>query len=76
MPNEAIKKLMGNGYSEAAARAEFDEKIIYYMRGTLHTAEEKAYAIKCAIEDIMDDEKEINLFLHGHYPITMRRYGV
>lgn len=55
---EAIKKLMENGCSEAEARQEFNGKVNYYMRGTACTAEDRAYAIECAIEDIMEDEEE------------------
>lgn len=58
MMNEAIKKLTENGYSETEAKQEFNDKVNYYMRGTTHTAEDRAYAVKCAIEDIMDDEEE------------------
>lgn len=56
--NEAIKKLMETGYSEAEARQEFNDKVNYYMRGTTCTAEDRAYAIECAIEDIMEDGEE------------------
>lgn len=58
MMNEAIKKLMDNGYSEAEAKAEFNDKVNYYMRGTLHTAGDRAYAIECAVDDIMEDYEE------------------
>lgn len=58
MMNEAIKKLMENGYSEAGARQEFNDKVSYYMRGTAHTAEDRAYAVKCATDDIVDDYEE------------------
>lgn len=58
MPDRAIRKLMENGYSETAAREEFNAKVGWYMRGTLYTAEDREYAIKCAIEDIMDDEED------------------
>ena len=51
---EAINKLMEKGYSEPEARAEFNGKVNYYMGGTLRTAEDRAYAIKCAIDDIVD----------------------
>lgn len=57
--NEAIKKLIGIGYSEAEAKKEFNDKVNYYMRGTTHTTEDRKYAIECAIEDIMEDEEEI-----------------
>lgn len=56
--NEAIKKLMENGYSEAEARQEFNDTVNYYMRGTGRTTEDKAYAIECAIESIMECEEE------------------
>lgn len=55
---EAIKKLMESGYSEAEAKQEFNDKVNYYMRGTACTAEDRACAIKCANEDIMEDEEE------------------
>lgn len=57
--NEAIKKLMESGYSEAEARQEFNDTVNYYMRGTGRTAEARAYAIECAIESIMDGEEEV-----------------
>lgn len=55
---EAIKKLVENGYSESEAKQEFNGKVNYYMGGTLRTAEDRAYAIKCAVDDIMEDEEE------------------
>lgn len=57
--NEAIKKLIGIGYSEAEVKKEFNDKVNYYMRGTACTAEDREYAIECAIEDIIEDEEEI-----------------
>lgn len=55
---DAIKKLMERGYSEKEAVAEFNGVVNYYIGGTLRTAEDRAYAIKCAIDDIMDEEDE------------------
>lgn len=58
MMSEAIKKLMENGYIEAEAKQEFNDKVSYYMRGTTHTTEDRKYAVKCAVEDIMEDGEE------------------
>lgn len=57
--NEAIKKLIENGYTEAEAMEEFSEKVNYYMRGTLHTAADRAYAVECAAADILDGLEEV-----------------
>ncbi len=54
----AIERLMNNGYTEKEAIQEFNEMVSYYMRGTLHSAEDKEYAIRCAIDDIMSEEEE------------------
>lgn len=55
---EAIKKIMERGYNERDTVAEFNGMVNYYMGGTLRTAEDKAYAIKCAVDDIMNEEEE------------------
>jgi hypothetical protein len=51
----AIAKLTSQGMTAKEANAEFNGKVNYYMRGTMHTAAEKAYAVECAIDDIMDE---------------------
>ncbi len=51
----AIAKLTSQGMTAKEANAEFADRVNYYMRGTMHTAAEKAYAVECAIDDIMDE---------------------
>jgi len=58
----AIQKLISQGMSEQEANAEFADRVNYYMRGTMRTAASKAYAVECAIDDIMDEYGDVDDF--------------
>jgi hypothetical protein len=59
MKEKAIKKLMESGMTEREAISEFNDTVNYYLIGTLHTAADRVYATKCAIDDILDGPAEI-----------------
>ena len=56
----AIARLISQGMTEQEANAEFNGRVNYYMRGTMRTAASKAYAVECAIEDILDGCDDID----------------
>jgi hypothetical protein len=58
----AIARLISQGMTEQEANAEFNGRVNYYMRGTMHTAAEKAYAVECAIDDITDEYGDVDDF--------------
>ena len=58
----AIQKLTSQGMTEKEANAEFNGRVNYYMRGTMRTTASKAYAVECAIDDIMDECGDVDDF--------------
>ena len=58
----AIQKLTSQGMTEKEANAEFNDRVNYYMRGTMRTTASKAYAVECAIEDILDGCNDVDDF--------------
>ncbi len=58
MKQQAIAKLISYGMSNKEAEAEFNDRVNYFMRGTLHTVGAKLYAIECAINDILYNEHD------------------
>jgi uncharacterized protein YbaP (TraB family) len=59
MKEKAIQKLIESGMTEREAISEFNDTVNYYLIGTLHTAADRVYATKCAIDDILDDSEEV-----------------
>ena len=58
MKQEAINKLISQGMTEREAIKEFNDKVNYYLRGTMHTKTDYNYAVDCAIDDILYDDIE------------------
>jgi hypothetical protein len=63
MYNQAIRALMQNNTGEIIrteneASKELREMANWYLRGTGRTPSDMQYAIKCAIEDVLEAEAE------------------
>ena len=58
MKREAINKLILQGMTEHEAVKEFNDKVNYYLRGTMHSKTDYNYAVGCAIDDILYNDIE------------------
>ena len=58
MKQKAINKLISQGMTESEAINEFNDKVNYYLRGTMRTKADYNYALDCAIDDILYDDIE------------------
>ena len=58
MQAKAINQLIANGLTLAEAAAEFNDRVNYHLRGTLHDAGDHEYAVECAADDILDGCEE------------------